>query len=101
MTDMEKKYFKQLVAQYGHNYYVFPQINIDKIVEPVGSNAYWGRNKINRKTVDYVIADKESLETLMVIELDDYTHRWESRQKRDEFVNKLFADFEVRLERVT
>jgi len=100
MTEREKRYYKQLIGQYGQDYYVFPQINIDKLVTPIDNSVYWIRNKIDRKSVDFVVADKNTLETVMVIELDDYTHRYRSRQDRDDFVNKLLRRCGVRLERV-
>lgn len=90
MTDAEQKMFRQLEQEYGDQYYIFPQINLDKLVEITDqTNYYYYFNKINRKSVDFVLADKISFETVRVIELDDYTHEFKGRRKRDMFVDKV------------
>ncbi len=35
---------------------------------------YTYKNKIDRKSVDFILANKETLATEKVIELDDYSH---------------------------
>ena len=50
---------------------------------------YW--NKINRKHVDFLICDRDTLKPIVAIELDDSTHARENRQLRDEFVNQIFT----------
>jgi len=90
MTEAEKKIFRKLQQQYGDQYYIFPQINLNKLIAVTSKTNYYHHfNKINQKSVDFVLANKETLETIKIIELDDYTHRWKSRKKRDEFVNYL------------
>lgn len=49
---------------------------------------YW--NKINRKHVDFVICDNQTLKPLIGIELDDSSHQQQKRIERDEFVNEVF-----------
>lgn len=49
---------------------------------------YW--NKINRKHVDFLICDDETLKPLVGIELDDSTHERKDRQLRDQFVDRVF-----------
>lgn len=100
MTPAEQKMYQQLEQQYGDQYYIFPQINLDKLVEVTDkTNYYHYFNKINRKSVDFVLADKNTFETVKVIELDDYTHQFEKRKKRDSFVNELFANIGLLLNR--
>ena len=41
-----------------------------------------------------------NLKIKLCIELDDYTHKREKRIKRDEFLNKLFNDLEIKLLRI-
>lgn len=96
MTEAEKKYFLQLQQQYGNEYYIFPQINLDKLVNVTDKNDYYRYfNKINRKSVDFVLVDKMTLNTIQVIELDDWTHQKQSRKKRDIFVGEIFKKIEV------
>ena len=40
------------------------------------------------KCVDFVICDKETMQTLLVIELDDKSHSRRERKTRDAFVDK-------------
>lgn len=100
MTAAEQKFFRQLQQEYGEKYLIFPQINLDKLLEVEGSrNNYAARNKIAQKSVDFVLADKETLSTQLVIELDDWTHDLARRKKRDEFVNQLLEQHDFKIER--
>lgn len=56
-------------------------------------------NKIQNKSIDFVIVEP-NLKIKLCIELDDYTHKREQRIKRDEFLNKLFNDLEIKLLRI-
>jgi uncharacterized protein DUF2726 len=56
-------------------------------------------NKIDRKTIDFVIVD-ERCRPIVAIELDDSTHAKPSRQTRDAFVEGAFEDAGLRLVRI-
>lgn len=100
MTAAEQNFFRQLQQEYGEKYFIFPQINLDKLLEVQGNqNNYRARNRIAQKSVDFVLADKETLSTQLVIELDDWTHKLKKRQDRDEFVEKLLEKYDLRIER--
>jgi len=53
-----------------------------------GTQAY--RNKIDRKHVDFLLCDPQTLSPIMGIELDDASHQREARQERDAFVEAVF-----------
>lgn len=57
-------------------------------------------NKIKSKSIDFVIIDKTTTRILQCIELDDYTHYYYNRQKRDVFINTLFKDLDIKLLRI-
>lgn len=100
MTPTEQKFFRRLQQEYGEKYYIFPQINLDKLLEPEGNqNNYRARNRIAQKSVDFVLADKETLSTQLVIELDDWTHKLDKRKERDEFVEKLLLQSNTKMQR--
>ena len=102
MTNAEKQYFFTLQQTYGSQYFIFPQINLDKLVQVTDKNNYYKFfNKVNRKSVDFVIVDKNTLETVKVIELDDWTHKWGSRKLRDSKVNKLFEKVNIPIEHIS
>ena len=44
------------------------------------------RNKIDRKHVDFLLCDPQTVKPILGIELDDKSHQREDRKKRDEFV---------------
>lgn len=50
---------------------------------------YWF-NKIKAKHIDFILCNSENLKPVIAIELDDYTHKYKSRQERDEFVDKVY-----------
>jgi hypothetical protein len=69
-------------------------------VTATGKDYYHYFNKINKKSVDFVLADKNTLETIQVIELDDWTHKRTDRKKRDEFVERLLENSGIKIYRV-
>lgn len=101
MTPAEQRYFRQLQQEYGGKYFIFPQINIDKLIQVDRSlNGYKARNRINQKSVDFVLVDKETLSTQLVIELDDWTHKLKNRQERDRFVEEVLRKCDIELKRI-
>ena len=56
-------------------------------------------NKIKSKSIDFVIT-QENCKILMCIELDDPTHEQKKRIERDNFINKLFEDLQIKYLRI-
>lgn len=54
-------------------------------------------NKIDRKHVDFLLCDAETMKPICGVELDDSSHQKESRITRDEFVDKLFKVSKLQL----
>lgn len=52
-----------------------------------GKSFYQYFDRIKAKHVDFILADKNTLDTLLVIELDDNSHIETDRIKRDIFVD--------------
>ncbi len=90
ITKAEHQFFNILQEIVRDKYYVFPQIHLASLLEVKNSEKNWRSyfNKIIRKSVDFVICDKQYLKPLLVIELDDLTHYRYKRQDRDQFVNQ-------------
>lgn len=57
-------------------------------------------NRIDRKHVDFVLCDPQTLRPLVAVELDDRSHEREDRQQRDAFVEGVFAAAGLPLVRV-
>ena len=53
-------------------------------------------NYIKAKHIDFVICD-QNFKLVKLVEVDDRTHQYENRKKRDEFVNKIFEQLNVKL----
>ncbi|MBR5709801.1 MAG: DUF2726 domain-containing protein [Thermoguttaceae bacterium] len=106
MTPTEIKYYEDLcdaLNRAGLEVSVWPQVNVSAIIEASGNDSKQKArafNRICRKSVDYVIANKETQATLVCIELDDYTHSWNSRQERDDFINTVFDEVGIPLFRI-
>jgi hypothetical protein len=92
MTRAETEFFKMLDAAIGQNYYVFPQVHLSSILEHRVKGQDWWKafHHINRKSVDFVICDRQSIRPLAAIELDDWSHRLDKRKTRDTEVERIF-----------
>ena len=97
LTQTELKFYR-LLKQIADelNLVVCPQVALYQVVQNKNFKDF---NKIQSKSIDFVIAEP-NLKIKLCIELDDYTHKREKRIKRDEFLNKLFNDLEIKLLRI-
>ena len=89
MTDHEKAFFPKLenAARRLGGYRVFPQVAMAAIVDTrdnLTQSARTGmRNTFDRKIMDFVIVDAK-MNVVMIVELDDRTHRADRDARRDE-----------------
>lgn len=101
LSESEKVFFQFLenLSTIKDNYYIFPQLSISKLVTlPISIKRNYALiNKIDRKSVDFVLFDKNTLNPIVAIELDGASHNAIDRQERDEFVDKVFESAGVRL----
>lgn len=99
MTPKERELFSILDKCVPNDYYIFPQIHIASIVEVKKGEPKWQRffNKIISKSIDFVIFDKVNISPVLAIELDDYTHSYEKRIARDEFVNEAIKTSKIKM----
>lgn len=95
----EKEFYAMLYKVAGDRYYIFPQVHLSALFknETVGRYHKLAFQIINRRSVDYVLCDKTTLEPVYAVELDDPTHDKPDRIKRDNDVNKLFAQHHLPL----
>lgn len=102
MTNAERECFQALVTEMGLDYYFFPQIHLDAIVQPnhAGRNQFYAFRHINQKSVDFVACDKANLRPLFVIELDDQTHNQPKRIERDKEVERILHEAAIPLIRI-
>lgn len=88
MTDHEKAFFPKLerAASRLGGYRVFPQVAMSAIIDThrdlAQSARLATRNTFDRKIIDFVIVD-ENMHVVMIVELDDRTHRSDKDARRD------------------
>lgn len=92
MTQAENNFFKMLDEAIGQDYYVFPQVHLSSLFEHKIHGQDWWKafHHINRKSVDFVICDKQTVRPLAAIELDDWSHKLDKRKVRDTEVERIF-----------
>ena len=91
-TTSEFNLYKVLLELFGDKYFVFPQVNYSHLIQPRKST--WKderkhRSRIDRKSADFVLCDKERIVPQLIIELDGGVHNFKSKQVRDEFIDEL------------
>ncbi len=91
LNTSERIFFEKLQQIIPDDFIVFPQILLSNIVCVKSSKKdFWKyQNKINRKTIDFVIFEKKDLKPILALEYDGKTHNRIDRQERDLFVNKV------------
>jgi len=84
-------------------YLIFPKVRLADFIEvTVKGKEYQGWwNKIRSKHVDFLIWDVQQNKIALAIELDGRSHGSEKMQERDEFVNRLYEQIHMKLERVS
>jgi very-short-patch-repair endonuclease len=92
MTRAENEFFKMLDEAVGQDYYVFPQVHLSSLFEHRVQGQDWWKafHHINRKSVDFVICDRQTVRPLAAIELDDWSHKLDKRKTRDAEVERIF-----------
>ena len=100
LTSPEKDLFVILQqANIKGNFLIFPQLHLSTLlVVKDETNDLQGKfDWLNKLYVDFVLFDKETLDPLLVIELNDSTHFWGSRKARDQFVKKALEENRIPL----
>ncbi len=95
MTLPEKELFSLLQKMSSEKgLLIFPQLHLSTLlVVNDGSNDLQGKfDWLNRLFVDFVLFDRQTLEPVLVVELNDSTHFWNNRKARDQFVQKALEE---------
>jgi len=102
MTEAERECFHALVSEMGKDYYFFPQMHLDAIVQPTDTrkDRFYAFRHINQKSLDFVACDKTRLCPLFAIEVDDKTHNQAKRVERDAEVERILRGAGIPLIRI-
>lgn len=100
LTPTEENFYEVLKKVVDNRYQIIPQVQLSKIMKvrdsDYGYTNYHDFNKINKKSIDFVLYD-ENLKAHLAIELDDYSHSRPNRIRRDEFVDKIMEEAGLRI----
>lgn len=91
MTNNEKNFFMKLSRAIDGKYHILCQVNLSSLVKVNETSHEWRRymNKINQKSIDFVLLSKQTLNPVILIELDDVTHLLSERKRRDSFIDHV------------
>jgi hypothetical protein len=100
LSAAELNFYRVLIHTLGNQATVFTKVGLSDIfyVESKDRSEHQTFfNKIDRKHVDFLLCDADTLEPICGIELDDKSHQRKDRQERDRFVNAVFEISELPL----
>ena len=102
MTKHEADCYKALVREVGSEYFIFAQVHLSTIIDEKIEKQNWkaARAHVDRKSVDFVLCDKEFIEPKLAIELDDSSHERADRVTRDSEVERILSEANVPLLRI-
>lgn len=100
-TKAERSFLGALELALPDNFRVLGKVRVADVITPVSgmSKKQWwiAFNKISAKHFDYVLCEKDTLNIVAAIELDDKSHGSEKQQRRDFLLNKACASANLKL----
>jgi hypothetical protein len=93
VSPAERSFYRVLCDAIGGRYAICPKVSLGDLFyapHPDRGRALGLMNRIDRKHVDLLLCDPETLAPLAGIELDDASHRQPRRAKRDRLVYAVF-----------
>jgi len=91
MSVAERAFMGVLRDAVGDLYAIAPQMSLGALLyvpARVERATSW-RNRIDRKTVDFVLLEPQRLRPVAVVELDDASHAQDRRTERDRWVDEV------------
>ena len=93
LSPAEKAFYDALDALVGEDVVICPKPAVREVLR-VRGNVRRDRQKyfnwISQKHVDFVLCDRETMQILCAVELDDSSHERADRRQRDAFMDKAF-----------
>ena len=103
LSPAERSFYHVLGRVAGPRFLICPKVSLADLFYVKSGNPQEYRiytNKIDRKHVDFVLCDPQTLTPIAGIELDDKSHEREDRKQRDDFVEGVFTAAGLKLLRV-
>ena len=93
LSPAEKAFYDILDELVGEDITICPKPSVREVLQ-VRADVRRDRlkyfNSISQKHVDFVLCDKDTMQILCAVELDDRSHERSDRQQRDAFLDKAF-----------
>lgn len=91
ITETEFKFYKTLKkVAYELQLNLFTQVALNRILEINNRRCQIQlRNRIDKKSIDFVLYDEKTKKIVCCIELDDNSHKRSDRKERDEFLDDM------------
>lgn len=91
LSPAEFSFYRVLAAAIGNRAVICPKVGLGDVFYVARSdNRQSFRNKIDRKHVDFIVCDPQTMKPRLGIELDDASHGRADRAERDHFVDGVF-----------
>lgn len=102
MTRAEHEFYNTLVQVIGNECIIFAQVHLPTLLDFKlnGNKNMAAKSHIDRKSVDFVLCDKNYIAPKLVIELDDKTHERPERIERDKEVEHILKEAGLPLLRI-
>jgi hypothetical protein len=92
LSAAELSFYRALLDAVAGQAVICAKVNLSDVffVSRSDENPQAARNKIDRKHVDFLLCERQTMRPLVGVELDDSSHARADRQARDEFVDRVF-----------
>ena len=102
VTDAELQFYAALADVVDQRWRIFTMVRLADVirVRATAVQRMTWQNRILAKHVDFVLCDRESLEAILAIELDDSSHQRADRAARDQFLEAALQASKLPLLRV-
>lgn len=97
----EANFFRVLKQMVGESLLIFPKVSLKEFLSVTDQKNFQSHyNRIDRKHVDFLLCNSNTLQPVFAIELDDSSHRQADRGQRDIFVETILAKTGLPLVRI-
>jgi hypothetical protein len=100
-TVAERSFYGVLEQAISKDYKIFGKVRVADVLTPKPSldksNWQTAFNKISAKHFDYVLCQKDTLQVIAVIELDDKSHNSKKAKNRDDFIEDACQGADLKL----
>ncbi len=93
LTAAERSFFAVLQQAVGEQYWVFPKVRVNDVIDVKAAGSEWRTylHKIDRKHIDFLLCDRDTVRPVLAIELDDASHNRDDRKSRVQFLDAAFT----------